>query len=370
MKANKIKVLHVVGSMTAGGIETLLMNIYRDIDRDKIQFDFAVQTQEKCFYDDEIERLGGRIISHPKPQRNLRDYKSSLKQTIEQYGPYDVIHSHVLFFSGIVLEVAKQQNVPVRIAHSHSVSRGRKSISRRIYEKYMSYIIKKNATNMLGCSHVACKSIFGSFPDQDKKIEYLPNAIRLQDYATIDNYKLENTKSNTCDLVITHIGRFVEAKNHEFLLDVFQELLKDCPSAKLRLIGQGPLEETIKAKAKQLKINGNIDFLGTRKDIPQILAQSDVLVLPSINEGLGIVVIEAQAAGIPCIVSDNVPKEADMELNMVKFLSLETSTRIWASALQNCRKQVIPKENTRQLAIHRKKYSTESIINRLLQIYM
>lgn len=360
----KIKVLHVVGSMTAGGIETLLMNIYRDIDREKFQFDFAVQTTVKKFYDDEIIELGGRIISHPKPQKNLSKYKRALKETLNKYGPYDVIHSHVLFFSGVILELARKQGVPIRIAHGHSISnKGNKSLKRLFYEKWMSKKIRYNSTIMLGCSPIVCKSLFGLMPNEHRSVEYIPNAIRLNEFQNIEKKVYENK-----NLTITQIGRLTEVKNHRFTLEVFKEVIKSYPNARLQLVGQGHLEENLKKKAIEIGLKDNIDFLGTRRDIPSILAQSDIFILPSFYEGLGIVLIEAQAAGVPSIISDTIPREADMELGLIKYKSLNDTAEDWAKDILKLDFD-IPSERKRHEAIHNKKFSTERLLDRLIEIY-
>lgn len=333
----KIKVLHIVGKMHPGGIETLLMNAYRHIDRSKFEFHFGVQTEEKAFYDDEIVSLGGRIVRQPHPRQGLRAYRRALAANIREHGPYDAIHSHIFGFSGYVLKVARELKIPVRIGHSHNIqdSKGA-SWTRRLYRSYMRELLRRHATALLGCSGEACESLFGRDCWKDERVKVFPNAIDLSPYEDLPALKaklrarLDLPEGAT---VIGHIGRFSPQKNHAFLLSAFAAYRRRDPGACLLLIGDGPYRSQVESMAAGHGLNGAVRFLGVRKDIPELLGAMDLFLLPSLYEGLGIVLIEAQAAGVPCLASDRVPQEADLGLGLMKRLPLEAVEAEWAAQI-------------------------------------
>lgn len=331
----KIKILHVVQGMRPNGLETLIMNWFRVIDKEKYQFDFAVHTEEKCYYDEEIKALGGRIISHPSPKKQPLKFKRQFKKTLKEYGPYDVVHSHTLNFSGLVLKVANMQNVPVRIAHSHSVTDNRSnSLFRKLYRNQMRNLINSNATHKLGCSKLACENLFGEKSLNETIV--FPNAIRTERYLDLNKSIKESKNSlglEEWQTVAGHVGRFSKVKNHLFILEVFEEAIKQDPNIQLLLIGDGEKKQEIVRKATEKDLTSNIHFLGIREDIPDIMNAMDIFLLPSYYEGLGIVLIEAQAIGVPCLVSNGVPKEADLRINLFTQRSLDNSINVWKEEL-------------------------------------
>ncbi|WLR41569.1 glycosyltransferase family 1 protein [Bacillus carboniphilus] len=369
----KIKVLHVVGAMNAAGLETLIMNIYRNIDRSKIQFDFVVQTTEKCFYDDEIIEMGGRIISHPKPKKGLRRYKDALEKTIKEYGPYDAIHSHVLFFSGVVLPVAKKQNIPIRIAHSHNTSDSKTdSILRKIYRQFMRKEILKNSTHLIGCSKEAGEYVFGNSPVKLGAAKHFPNAIDLTKYKNLSkdkSYLIKELEISTDATIIGHIGRFTRQKNHVFIIEIFSAFLKEDPNAHLVLVGDGDERDNIVKLVHEKRLGNNVHFLGLRKDIEYILSSIDVFLFPSLYEGLGIVLVEAQAAGVPCVISKQIPVEADLDIGLVKSLNLSDGTQSWISAIKESMIIDTPKWDNLELALIDCGYDINASSQRLLNIY-
>lgn len=333
----KVKVLHIVGKMHPGGIETLLMNVYRHIDRSRFEFHFGVQTTEKAFYDDEIAALGGTIVRQPHPREGLRKYRAALTANLREYGPYDAVHSHVSGFSGYVLKVAKEHGIPVRISHSHNTHDGRKtSWLRTLYRAHMRRLIRASATGMLGCTREACESLYGSDCWSDERLALFPNAIDPQPYAALpaDRAALRKRLGLPEDAVIVgHIGRFVEQKNHRFLLARFAEFHRERPEARLLLIGDGSLRKDLESEARLAGIDRAVHFLGVRKDIPELLGAMDLFVLPSLHEGLGIVLIEAQAAGVPCLVSERVPDAADLGIGLFEALRLDRDPGVWVQRM-------------------------------------
>lgn len=333
----KIKVLHVVGKMHPGGIETLLMNVYRNMDRERFEFHFAVQSAEPAFYDEEIRALGGTIFVQPPPKKGIGSFRKQLMVNMNKYGPYAAVHSHVFGFSGYVLKLADKLGVPVRISHSHNTNDSRSSSPlRNLYRAYMRGLIKKHATLMLGCSRAACESLFGSDCWRDDRVSVFPNAISLDPYAALPSDRTELRRrfgAKDGELLLGHIGRFSKQKNHTLLLDSFAGLAKQQPNARLLLVGDGPLRPEMERKVLELGIGEQVTFLGLRKDVPELLGALDGFILPSLYEGLGIVLIEAQAAGVPCLVSSEVPREADLNLGMIERLPVSEPPQRWAEAL-------------------------------------
>lgn len=336
-----IRVLHVVGKMHYGGMETFIMNVYRHIDREKVQFDFLVHYEEPGEYDEEIRSLGGKIYVMPKtvPQ-NYFIYKKALKKFFSEHQEYKIIHGHLHSVAFLYHHVAKQTGNRVCITHSHAsgFDKGIKGYFRYI----LSLLAQKYTDVYFGCSPEACNEFFPNAIRHNKKMTVIKNGIASEKYIYSDSVrdKIRQELNIENDLVIGHIGRFADVKNHAFLLKIFAEILKIRHDSKLVLIGQGPLEEKIRALADDLSVSGNITFLGGRSDIPQLLQGMDIFVLPSLYEGLGIALVEAQAAGLKCFASTAVSKEAEVT-DLLTYLDLSQPPEYWAekivSAVPYCR---------------------------------
>lgn len=376
MLYNKPKrVLHVISNMKREGAQTFIMNIYRNIDREKIQFDFLVTTNEKCSYDDEIMSMGGKIFRIEKVSKyNVFKYSSKVSKTINEKGPFISIHSHIMFFNGIIMKGAYNSKIPVRIAHSHSISDGKKgSCIRSLYKRYMRKLILKYSTNLFGCSTKACEYLYGNQVYSDKRVKVINNGIELDKYKGIigNKHGLKERLGFTKDtLLIGHVGRFHKPKNHLFIIDIFNDLFKKNNKAKLILVGDGNLKKKVQNKIIEKGLEKDILLLGIRKDIPQIMGALDVFLLPSLYEGLGIVLVEAQSAGIPCITSNTVPDDADMGMGLIKKLDLKSSTDIWSNAILNS----ISKEQNNWKDIYRviqnKEYDVKIVSKLLEEIYL
>lgn len=322
-----IRILHVVGAMNVGGTETMLMNIYRNIDRDKVQFDFISYGPE-AFFDKEIMRMGGRIIR----LSNTRSIKE-LYQAIKKYGPYNIVHSHTLFHCGIVNAAAKLVGIKIRISHAHTTLDRNDSFLRKLYIKSMRVIINTFSTNLLACSKEAGRYLFGEQSLNQANFTYFPNLIDYQNFLQAQNKDVNRFKVSAGlenSIIIGHIGRFVEAKNHRFLLDIFETLVKRDINVKLLLVGDGDLKSFIEESAKERGIYNHIRFVGIRNDINIMLHSMDIFVFPSIYEGLGLVLLEAQASGLPCVVSEAIQPEADLNLNLLSRLSVSDGANAWA----------------------------------------
>lgn len=319
-----IRVLQVVSNMNCGGSQAMLMNYYRNIDRDKVQFDFLEHYQSNAYYDNEITVLGGKIYHLPMMQPFSIAYRRALKQFFDAHTEYRVIHVHLNCLCSIVLKEAQKHGVPVRIAHSHSTAQEKdlKYPIKMFYRKY----IPKYATHLFACSEAAGEWLF-----RGAKFQILRNAIDAKLYQYNPQKRGEVRKQigiqeNTT--LVGHVGRFEIPKNHAYLIDIFSEIQKRV-DAKLLLVGNGPLRGEMEKKAAELGIADNVVFAGERSDVPDLLQAMDVFVLPSTREGLPVTIVEAQAAGLPCLISDKVPIECSVT-DLVRQIKLSELPEFWA----------------------------------------
>lgn len=372
---HSIRILHVVGGMNRGGIETWLMHVLRYVDRDRFQIDFLVHTTQHCTYDDEIRSLGSRIIPCPKPQR-FWIYAFHFKQLLYEYGPYDIVHSHVHHFSGLVLYLAQLAGVPVRIAHTHtntSSKEDKAGLSRRFYLALMKWWIARYGTLGLAASSKAGVALFGSGIGTYPRWRNLYCGVDLTTfYDVVEPVAVRAEFGIPTDaFVLGHVGRFVESKNHKFLIEIAAEVAKREPRIRLLLVGDGPLRAEIEAKVQQAGLADLVIFTGSRSDVPQLmLGGMDIFLFPSLYEGLGLVLIEAQAAGMPCIFSDVVPEEADVVKPLVRRLSLSRTASEWAEVLLEHWNSVSSQSQSDALAlVENSQFNLETSVKELQNIY-
>lgn len=322
-----IRILHIVTNMDRGGLETLLMNCYRHIDRNAVQFDFLVHRYPRAAYDDEIEELGGMIHRLPRLNPFSPQYKKALYDFFKSHSEYKIVHCHLDCMSGIPLAVAKKCGVPVRIAHSHNSNQDHNW--KYLLKRYYMTKIPNVATHFFACSKEA-----GEFMFPGQKTTLIKNGIEPSSFAFDVSVRqsVRNDLGLSTELVLGHVGRFMPQKNHIFLIDIFNELHKRVPSSALLLVGKGPLEEQLREKVQQLGLSGYVHFLGLRSDVNRILQAVDVFVMPSLYEGLGIAAIEAQTSGTYCVVSDKVPEECRMA-DQIKFVSLDAPDSLWVDRI-------------------------------------
>lgn len=368
-----IRILQVVGGMNPGGIETWLMHILRNIDRQQFQIDFLVHTTETCAYDEEILALGSRIITCTSPSLKWWIYNANFSQILKQNGDYDIVHSHVHHFSGYILRLAKLAGVPVRIAHSHndtSSAEARAGWKRKAYVTSMKKLIDRYATLGLAASQDAAVDLFGDRWKSDSRRQLLYCGLDLKPFqAQIDARNIRSKLGIPADaFVIGHVGRFETQKNHQFLLEVAAEVAHREPKVHILLIGDGPLHPAMKAKVAQLNLSDRVTFAGLRSDVPQLMMGAmDIFIFPSLYEGLGLVLIEAQAAGLPCILSDVIPSEADVVKPLMKRLSLTQPASYWAKELLSQRtKEIIPGALT---SVMNSKFNLDISLRQLTQMY-
>ncbi len=321
----EVRVLQVVTVMDRGGIETMLMNYYRHIDREEVQFDFLTHRESDGAYGEEILALGGHIYHLPRLNPFSQGYRRALGDFFLAHPEYRVVHVHQDCMSAIALEAARKAGVPVRIAHSHNNGQ-RKDLKYPIKLWYRRRI-PRYASHLMACSTEAGHWMFGKH-----SFELLQNAIDLKAFS-FDPERRRAVRVglglSENDLVFGHVGRFMHQKNHRFLIDIFEEIRKKETRAKLLLVGDGEEMEAIQKKAAEKKLQEDILFVGVRADVADLLQAMDVFVFPSLYEGLPVVLVEAQAAGLPCLISDRVPEEI-MITDLVCRIPLEKGEKKWA----------------------------------------
>ncbi|HHK5535702.1 glycosyl transferase family 1 [Bacillus cereus] len=361
-----LRVLHVVVNMNRGGAETLIMNLYRNIDRSKVQFDFL--TCKEGVFDDEVVKLGGKVHRIPYvTDVGHRGYIKALNTFFSSHPQYKIVHSHMDKMSGLVLRSAKKAGIPVRISHSHSTSSEGGTIA-KIYKWYAGAFIVPCATHFLACSITAAKWLFA---DRVSTTEILKNGIECDKFAfssEIREQVRKELKLHEDAFVIGHVGRFAYPKNHTFLIDIFAQLIESRPKSILLLVGDGPLRVEMEKKVEKLNLTDRVKFLGIRSDINCLLQAFDTFIFPSIYEGLPVTLIEAQGAGLPCIISDTITQDVDLGLNLVEQCSL-LEVREWTGKLQSIADRKISR-SIAQFALAEKGYDIKNITGFTQKFYV
>lgn len=361
-----IRVLNLFTIMDRGGAETMVMNYYRHIDRAKVQFDFLVHREQRGAYDDEIESMGGKIYRMcPVYPQNFVRYKHDLHSFFQLHPEYKIVHSHMSELGYFAFREAEQQGVPVRICHAHNAPHGFdvKMIVRTYFKKRM----MPHLTHLFMCGEESGKWLYGE--KNKSRFIMLNNAIDAASY-TYDLSKREELRRQlglADELVIGHVGRFNPQKNHPFLMDIFAALLKKESNAVLLLVGGGEGMSKMQEKVQALGIAEHVRFLGVRSDVADLMQAMDMFVLPSLYEGLPVTMVEAQAAGLPCIISDKVPPECILTEGLVNVMPLSASPEVWAENI--LAKRSIPRTDRRaEIAAHGFDITTEAV--KLQEFYL
>ncbi|UTR14883.1 glycosyltransferase family 1 protein [Salipaludibacillus sp. LMS25] len=324
-----VRVLHAVVNMNRGGAETLIMNLYRHLDRSAVQFDFLTSYEGE--FDEEIVSLGGRVHRLPALKEvGHFQYLKAVNDFFERNKNYAIVHAHMDRMSGHILSSAKRHHIPIRIAHSHStLSEGHLAI--RSYKWYAGQKIRRAATDRFACSQTAGSWLFG----RSVNFKRINNSIDSESFKYCPDKRMSVRKEFGLledQFVLGHVGRFSHPKNHTFLIHMFLKVVSHIPQARLLLVGEGPLRENIMSLVKRLKLEEHIVFLGKRADISDLLTGCDAFVFPSLYEGLPVSLVEAQASGLPCLVSDHVTHEIDIGAGLIQFLTLRDSEQ-WVKSL-------------------------------------
>lgn len=329
------RILQIISCLEYGGTEAFVMNNYRVLDKSQYQFDFMVFHEKEYPYISEIESLGGKVYFSGTPSLgNLHKFMSSFKRIVDEGGPYEAVHVHVNIDNGIPLLAAALCKIPIRISHSHDTKGKNVNLLRKPWYKFKELLIKKYATSYLGCSSAAGEYLYGEKLFL-KKGKVIPNGINVKYFLSEKKDLVKKTKidwniDNDCSLVVGNITRFESKKNSLFIIRVFQKILETVPSAILIMGGpDGGLLDSCIELAERLNIKEHIRFIGTQKDVSAWLKLIDIYLFPSLYEGLGIVLLEAQASGCFCVASDGVAHEADVGVGDVMFIPLKEDACQW-----------------------------------------
>lgn len=329
------RLLCIVSNMDAGGAETFLMKMYRQLDRTCYQMDFVVSGDGRGYYEHEIERLGGRVFRITRKTKDFSAYRRELFGAVREDGCPVVLRIGSNAFSAIDLWIAKREGARRLALRSSNASDGQAGLG-MLLQRALRRPLTSVANVKIAPSDLAAEYTFGPMAMRKGEVHYLRNALDLDAYAFSAEKRTAIRAELSIDadaLVVGHVGRFAPQKNHGFLIEVFTELLKSRPDARLVLVGKGELEDEVCAKAEAFGVLGSIVFTGVRSDVPALLSAFDALALPSLYEGMPNVVIEAQAAGLSCVVSDTVTRQADVT-GLVEYLPIDNTTA-WAKVLES-----------------------------------
>lgn len=341
-----IRVLQILGIVANGGVEAVIMNYYRNMNKNKIQFDFVVHNDADENYIKEILSMGAKVYKVTPYNQNVFKFMYEIYHIIKS-NQYQIVHSNMNALSGFALLPAYLAGVKVRILHNHTTDSKEEKL-RSLIKRVLRPFAKLFANQYWACSKLAAEWMYGKNAVINGKVTIINNAIDLEKFK-FNKEKRERLRKKlgleNC-FAIGHVGRFMKQKNHEFLIDIFNEVLKQKENARLLLIGDGKLKPKIEEKVKNLGIERAVTFLGNRNDVQDLYNAMDVFVFPSFYEGLGMVVIEAQVNGLSVLTSDAVPKEAKVT-NSIKFLNLQQPKIKWCDAILHAeRNKVVDKENS------------------------
>lgn len=330
----KIRVLHMIGSLGIGGSQAFVMNLYRKMDRNQIQFDFIADSRDNAYYAREIEELGGKIFYFPKFNgTNYFKIKSTWKNFFSDHKEYKILHSHVRSYASLYIPIARSYGVKT-IIHSHTTSNGSGIAS--IAKAILQYPLRYQADYFVGCSAEAGKWLFGKKVVESNRYFAIPNAIDAEAYRfNPDIRRKYRAELGLCDeTTYIHVGRFHPAKNHAFLLNLFAQIHKQNEHTKLILVGDGDLRNEIESQIRTLQIESAVILTGNRSDVANLLQAADCFLLPSRWEGLPVVAVEAQAAGLPCFLSETITRDINIS-PLVHYVSIDNGPEPWLQALRD-----------------------------------
>jgi glycosyltransferase involved in cell wall biosynthesis len=372
MPAEKpIRVLHVHSDLHWGGVERWLLQVSRSIDRSAFEFDFFAASIDPD-WQNAIESMRLGLISSPRP-RYLWRYTMTLRRALEKRR-YHAIHSHFIDHSGVLLREAAKAGVPLRIAHSH-LDAGpilrEIPAHRRAYFRIQNRLVHRYATRGIAASSAAAVSMFGPTWPKDSRWSVLHCGIDLTPFDRPRESLRSELGFAADDVVFGHVGRFTDQKNHHFLIDVAQRLSAILPRARFLWIGEGPLQNAVEERLSAAGLRERVTILSRCANVPELMRSAmDAFLFPSLNEGLGLAVVEAQAAGLPCFISDRVPPEADVVPALIHRLSLSDSADHWASTIAAGLHPNPPVNAQEALdAVRRSSFNIETSTRRLAEVY-
>lgn len=366
-----VRVLHVVGRMDRGGVESWLVQLLRAADPAQLRMEFLASGAGGHYHED-VTSLGSEVIVGAPPSNPLR-YVQRLVQVLRRRGPFDAVHSHLHHFSGVVLAVAARERVPVRIVHSHLDTLrvdAAAGLPRRLYLGAMRAAIRRHATHGLAASEVAAAALFGHGWRTDPRWSISRYGIDLSPYrGPVDVAGVRASLGIAAGaLVVGHVGRFDPQKNHAFLVPIAEEVLRREPRAVLVLVGAGPLRPAVEADVARRGLGGRVVFAGVRADVARLLRAFDVLLFPSLHEGLPLVGLEAQAAGLPAVLSSAITREVAVVPELITWRALTDPVPVWAEAVLAAARAPRPVRDP-VAALERSEFSVERSLARLLEVY-
>jgi len=361
-----IRILHVVSILDVGGMESYIMNMYRRIDRTKIQFDFLVHHKRRGFFEDEIEALGGHVYhASLLDDFNLVKYIRFLRQLYAGEPQYRIVHGHLGSTAYWYLGQAKRMGIPWRILHAHCPGHT------RTLKGYMKHLLFRFSPAFANISF-ACSQQAGKYQFQERPFELIPNGVDVERFRFSQEKREQMRSQLNLDgrFVVGHVGRFYYVKNHEYILKVFAALKKKVPEAILLLLGEGMLQENIKQLAHEMQLDDSVRFLGLQSDCAPYYQAMDAFILPSLYEGLPLAGIEAQCAKLPCFLADTMSPEARI-CPMTKFLSIAPDcVDQWADELEKISRQTPDRnENTCDMSAFDVSVSTSNMIDRYQKLW-
>ena len=338
MTEKPIIVLHVVGRLDIGGAESRIMDLYRNIDREKVQFHFMQHTADRCAFGDEVESLGGKVYHVPRFNvKNYFTYKKAWEEFFEAHPEIKIVQGHMTSTAAIYLPIAKKAGVEVTVAHARSagVDPGAKGMMTRFLRRDL----YKKCDYRFTCSKMAGEAVFGNQKEENRKATFIPNAI------DVDKFKFDEETRNQIryelgieeNFVVGHVGRFSHMKNHKYMLEILEQCIrlekeKTLPETKLMFLGDGELKEEIMEQAVAKGISSRVLFMGNKRDVYRYYQAMDFFLLPSFYEGLPGTVVEAQASGLSGIMSDSVTEEA-VVTDLIQMRSIKEDAALWAEEI-------------------------------------
>lgn len=361
-----IRVAQVIGIAINGGVESFWMNYYRHIDRNKVQFDFLVESTSDIIDKEEIEKMGGRVVIIPSYKNPIKYVKTLTK--IFKENKYDIVHSNMNALSVFTLKAAKKAGVKVRIAHNHATTSKRETL-RNLAKQILKKFSKKYATDYFAVSKVSGEWLFGKKSFEQGEVKVFNSFDVKRFLFSNENRKVFRNKIGVHDdtFLIGNIGRFVKTKNQSFLLEVFYQYQNIDPNSRLLICGEGPLENELKQKAVKLNIKDKVIFLEATAEIEKVYSGLDLYMFPSLYEGLGLTLLEAETSGLPCIASNGVSQETKV-IDYVSYLDLNSDIQIWVNEIQKFKEQKIDREACGKNVLN-SSFSIDESVKRLEKIY-
>ena len=371
----KLSVLLVAGTMNIGGIENQLMHLLRQADKERFQIDFTT-TIDHPFYQDEIEALGAKCIRIPATEgKHFLQYCRALYKVIKD-GRYDIVHSHELFHSGMVLLTARLAGVKHRFVHAHnwkdfSFQNEKTSLRRRVYNHVMQRLIQRNATDFIACSSLAGRFLYGEKITRQKNYHLVFNSVDTAKF--IEKYDRVES-GEFCDdgwINVIQVGRFSTVKNQLFTAEIAWELKRRGANIRILCAGNvgGEYDEEVKAKITEYGLEERMLLLGARKDIDTLMRKSSAFLLPSLYEGMPLVLIEAQASGLPCVVADTFSHEVDFGIGTLEWLDLDSGVSAWADAIERAVQKKRADKDSVMKVIEEKGFDSKVFADKLCRLY-